>query len=259
MSSPSPSKLALAAVTLDHETALIQHTKQAAPNFSNALPGALIGALSLGGIQGIRRLFASERDKRNGTAPSILNGLLLGGLGGGLGGMALPHLQQYLREQVQAGERAKGEVPKIFPTGGSLPKYLSAYADLPTDYDINRGPTAVKSRYMNPDFGSPGFQKAPPQLDASQYVPGRTGPATSASDIDAIRSSAGLSPLFGSVIRPDDAVPLPSFMPRSQNGGIGLFTNQSNLENWMAARRAARGSDPVGSLLQPPEYLHRPN
>lgn len=115
MPTPSTSQMAIRAFVIDAEDDALTHVKQASLNFSQALPPALIGALAGGGIQGIRRLFASDRDKRQGRAPSILNGMLLGGvLGGGanLGAQAvLPGLLQNLREKLYM--RGTGSKPQL--------------------------------------------------------------------------------------------------------------------------------------------------
>lgn len=51
-----------------------------------------LGGLGGLGIQGIRRLFQSDRDREENGAPSMLNGLLLGGLLGAGAGGGLAHL-----------------------------------------------------------------------------------------------------------------------------------------------------------------------
>lgn len=95
-------ELALRSYALEKRASSIgDFIRQYMPSFrsNNAMSGAAVGALAGGGIQAIRKLFASERDKREGRSPSILNGILGGAALGGVGGaIGLPHFQRYLSE-----------------------------------------------------------------------------------------------------------------------------------------------------------------
>lgn len=66
------------------------------PNLSMVLPGALAGAVALGGLQGVRKLFATPAEREEGRSPSILKGILLGGLLGGGAGFAAPSLLDWM-------------------------------------------------------------------------------------------------------------------------------------------------------------------
>lgn len=65
------------------------------PRLSGGLQGAAIGAAGGVGLQLLRRLFQSDEDEAENGSPSLLNGLLYGGLlgggaGAGLGYLAMP-------------------------------------------------------------------------------------------------------------------------------------------------------------------------
>lgn len=62
--------------------------------FQNAVTGGLMGAAGGGTIQLLRRLFQSKRDAEEEGEPSILKGMLLGGLGGAGLGAGLTHLMR---------------------------------------------------------------------------------------------------------------------------------------------------------------------
>lgn len=146
--SVSPHTLALTALSLDGRA---EHIKQA--SMHPGISGALLGALAGGGVQGIRRLFASKRDKRNGEAPSILKGLLLGGALGGGAGMGLPMLTKYLQSRQQAQQPEGIHVGMPVPPRIRVPESTALpVAENPTDmYDAVRAPYPAAIDYTPPE------------------------------------------------------------------------------------------------------------
>lgn len=67
-------------------------TPSPASSVNPAIMGALAGAGGLGLVQLLRKAMQSKRDEEENGSPSILNGLLLGGLLGGGAGYGLHHL-----------------------------------------------------------------------------------------------------------------------------------------------------------------------
>jgi hypothetical protein len=61
------------------------------PRILAAILGGGAGALGGGAIQGVRKLMQSKRDEEENGSPSILKGMLLGGLGGAGVGAGLEH------------------------------------------------------------------------------------------------------------------------------------------------------------------------
>lgn len=166
--------------------------KQAAvdPRLSAALQGGMLGAAGGGTIQLLRRLFQSKRDEEENGSPSILNGLLLGGLGGaglgyGLGGMG--------------GQ----EAPAIW--GGAPPPGLA---------------DAAFPRQKAPSLGLPNNPAA-----TVSGAPDSSIPASALSPLINIDAPARLGAQAGGVPEQMDTAAMLKAMEAMQAQGLGLPAN----------------------------------
>ena len=169
------------------------------PRILAALVGGGGGALAGGGIQALRKMFQSKRDEEENGSPSILNGMLLGGLGGaGLGaglqhmnmqGMGKDKLNALGKQTMQAG---RAGAPSSLPT-------LRA-AEAPAAPSI-KVPETLQTNL--PGVVDPKVQGMPPELTRSGLP--REAPKEEAADLSirGLRPNAFLGTVFQNQQKPD--------------------------------------------------------
>jgi len=148
------------------------------PRILAALVGGGGGALAGGGIQALRKMFQSKRDEEENGSPSILNGMMLGGLGGAGLGAGLQHMGMQdaaqLKKQTEAAKAYEALAAGGRRTAG-VPEILQAKGMFTPKPTLNSAPSSLSGQLSasSPELYDPEFlNKSLPGAEKAEFKRG---------------------------------------------------------------------------------------